>query len=75
MTSECVKVGPKTAEAAGYLCPKLTVVNFSFTSVTPVSMAHILRNCKELEVLKLAGIQNWVSRTHLTSEPLTYFTC
>lgn len=67
MPRECIKAGPKTAEAAGSSCPKLTVVNFSYTAMTPISLSPILQNCKDLEVLKLAGIQNCVV-FFLTSE-------
>jgi Leucine-rich repeat (LRR) protein len=47
--------------AAGTSCPKLTVVNLNYTAVTPISLVPLLTGCLELTVLKLAGIQNWVS--------------
>jgi len=47
--------------AAGTSCLKLAVVNFNYTAVTPVSLVPLLKGCSELTVLKLAGIQNWVS--------------
>ena len=59
-SSECLKVGPKTAQAAGESCPDLAVVNFSYTVVTPISLAPLLQRCRSLEVLKVAGITNWV---------------
>ncbi|KAI0094679.1 hypothetical protein BDY19DRAFT_913980 [Irpex rosettiformis] len=55
---ECTKVGPQTVEAAAN-CPRLESVNFSYTAVTPISLVSIIRNCKELRVLKLAGAPNW----------------
>lgn len=61
---ECTKVGPQTVEAAGN-CIRLDSVNFSYTAATPVSLAPVIRNCKDLRVLKLAGIPNWVSASFL----------
>ena len=57
---ECIKVSTKTAEAAGTCCPKLKVVNFSYTAVTPISLVSLLKQCEDLEVLKVAGISGWV---------------
>ena len=55
----CAKVAAKTAEAAAKSCPLLVSVNFSYTAVTPVSLVPLLIRTK-LEVLKVAGIENWV---------------
>ncbi|KAJ3553179.1 hypothetical protein NM688_g3753 [Phlebia brevispora] len=35
----------------------------SYTAVPPLSLAPILKNCKGLEVLKLAGITSWTDAT------------
>ena len=61
LTRGCSKVGPKTIAAAAKSCPLLTVVNLSYTSVTPASLVLLVVACPYLEVLKLAGIPNWVS--------------
>ena len=61
MNRGCSKVGPKTIVAAAKYCPLLTVVNLSYTSVTPVSLVPLAVACVNLEVLKLAGVPNWVS--------------
>lgn len=52
-------MGSKTVEAAAKNCPHLTVVNLNYTAVPPVSLAPLIKRCKDLEVLKLAGIPNW----------------
>ncbi|KIM84624.1 hypothetical protein PILCRDRAFT_390629 [Piloderma croceum F 1598] len=59
----CSKVGPKTIVAAAKCCPLLTVVNLSYTSVTPASLVPLALACSHLEVLKLAGIPNWTDAT------------
>lgn len=58
--SGCTKVGPKTTAAVATGCPHLNKLNLNYTSVTPVSLAPILKGCGELEVLKVGGIPNWV---------------
>ena len=59
--SGCTLVGPKTVKAAAEKCPSLTSVNFNYTSVTPLSLVPLLRECRErLDVLKVAGISSWV---------------
>ncbi|KAI0257514.1 hypothetical protein BJV78DRAFT_1116630 [Lactifluus subvellereus] len=59
--SGCTLVGPKTVKAVAKACPSLTSINLNYTSVTPLALAPLLRNCKErLEVLKVAGISSWV---------------
>jgi hypothetical protein len=68
-TSGCSKVGAETATAAGTSCPKLSVVNFNYTAVTPVSLVPLLTGCSELTVLKLAGIQNWVASMSIPRSP------
>ncbi|KAI0374236.1 RNI-like protein [Pilatotrama ljubarskyi] len=55
----CTKVGQKTVEAAAKHCPLLEVINLNYTAVPPVSMALLLLNCKQLQVMKVAGIPNW----------------
>lgn len=47
--------------AAAKSCPLLTTVNFNYTTVTPVSLVPLVNGCPHLEVLKVAGIQNWAS--------------
>lgn len=59
--SGCSNVGPQTAMAAAKSCPLLTTVNFNYTAVTPVSLVPLVIGCSRIEVLKLAGIQNWAS--------------
>ncbi|KAH8119825.1 RNI-like protein [Phellopilus nigrolimitatus] len=54
----CTKVGPSTVEAAAETCPNLKIVNLSFTSATALSLLPLIKACPDLEVLKLAGIQN-----------------
>ena len=51
----------KTAEVIGDACPSLTTLNLNYTSVPPASLLGPLTSCTNLEVLKAAGIQNWVS--------------
>jgi len=55
----CTKIGPKTVTSAGKYCPGLSSLNLNYTSVTPVSLAPLLKTCTGLEVLKLAGISGW----------------
>ncbi|KAL1952016.1 hypothetical protein VTO73DRAFT_1165 [Trametes versicolor] len=59
----CTKVAQNTLEAAAKHCPQLQVVNVNYTAVTPASLAPLLLNCKNLEVLKVAGIPNWTDTT------------
>ena len=47
--------------AAAKSCPLLTTVNFNYTAVTPVSLVPLVIGCSRIEVLKLAGIQNWAN--------------
>lgn len=47
--------------SAGTSCIKLTAVNLNYTAVTPVSLVPLLTGCPDLTIIKLAGIQNWVS--------------
>ncbi|KAF8554020.1 RNI-like protein, partial [Imleria badia] len=71
----CSKVGTKTAEVTGTACPSLTTLNLNYTSVPPASLLGPLTCCTNLEVLKVAGIQNWTDATFakllagLTQEP------
>ncbi|KAI8995566.1 hypothetical protein BD414DRAFT_479902 [Trametes punicea] len=60
----CTKVGHHTMEAVAKNCPHLEVVNLNYTSVPPASLAPLLLNCKQLEVLKVAGIPNWTDATY-----------
>ena len=53
-------VGTLTVEAIKSHCPNLSSLDLSHTSVTPVSLAGVLQNCKSLETLKVAAIKNWV---------------
>ncbi|KAJ8084219.1 hypothetical protein PM082_002986 [Marasmius tenuissimus] len=59
----CTKVGLKTVVAIAKSCPHLKVANFNYTSAPPVSIGDLLLSCRELEVLKLAGISNWTDAT------------
>ncbi|KAI0651785.1 RNI-like protein [Trametes meyenii] len=59
----CIKVGQKTVEAMAKCCPLLEVVNLNYTSISPASLAPLLLNCKNVEVLKVAGIANWLWAT------------
>jgi hypothetical protein len=52
----------KTAEVIGNACPSLTTLNLNYTSVPPASLLGPLTSCTNLEALKVAGIQNWVSK-------------
>ncbi|KIY65524.1 RNI-like protein [Cylindrobasidium torrendii FP15055 ss-10] len=58
----CRNVGAKTVEAAA-TCSRLRVANFNHTSVPPVSIANLLVDCTELEVLKVAKISSWTDAT------------
>jgi hypothetical protein len=58
--SGCAKVGPKTVKAAATSCPELVTVNLNYTAVTPVSLVPLVTLCKNLAVLKVAGVPNWV---------------
>lgn len=66
----CTQVGPKTAASIAKACPQLTTLNAKYTSITPISIAPILRSCTALEVLKLGGIPNWVRHQFLSRTPL-----
>ncbi|KAF9654328.1 RNI-like protein [Thelephora ganbajun] len=66
--SECSKVGILTVEEIKSHCLNLLSLDLSHTSVTPVSLAGVLQNCRKLETLKVAGIKNW---TDATFEKLT----
>ncbi|KIJ68247.1 hypothetical protein HYDPIDRAFT_124518 [Hydnomerulius pinastri MD-312] len=57
----CSKVGARTAEAMADSCRSLTTVNLNYTAVPPVSLVKLLTSCSDLEVLKVAGIQNWAN--------------
>ncbi|KAI0361698.1 RNI-like protein [Trametes cingulata] len=56
----CTKAGQKTVEAVAKHCPHLEVLNLNYTAAPPVSLAPLLLNCKQLRVLKVAGIPNWL---------------
>ncbi|KZT74684.1 hypothetical protein DAEQUDRAFT_659131, partial [Daedalea quercina L-15889] len=55
----CSKAGEKTCGVVAQKCPNLRVLNMNYTSVTPVLLAPILLACRNLEVLKVAGISSW----------------
>lgn len=57
----CTQVSVKTAKAAAS-CSSLTSVNFSYTTVTPLSLRAVLTLRCCLEVLKVAGIPSWTDR-------------
>lgn len=57
----CLKVGPSTVEAIARTCRKLKYVNLSFTGATAASLQVLVSALPDLEVLKIAGIQNLVS--------------
>ncbi|KAI0735233.1 hypothetical protein C8Q76DRAFT_276228 [Earliella scabrosa] len=59
----CTNVGAKTVEAAAKHCPSLELANFNYTAVPAISLAPLLQNCKQLAVLKVAGIPNWTDTT------------
>lgn len=50
-------------------CPDLFVLNLNYTSVLPAALAAVLRACKSLEVLKVAGISSWVGQSFLILSP------
>lgn len=56
----CARAAEKTCNAVAQNCPKLSVLNLSYTSATPVQVASVLLACPEIEVLKAAGISSWV---------------
>lgn len=55
-------------------CRQITVLNLNYTAVTPASLAPVLLSCTHIEVLKLAGISNWVSSDPVSNmiTPFTY---
>ncbi|CUA70813.1 EIN3-binding F-box protein 1 [Rhizoctonia solani] len=57
----CGKAGPLVLEAAASNCPRLKVLNMNYTVATPRSIFSVLLACKELEVLKIAGVPKLVS--------------
>ncbi|KEP48968.1 RNI-like protein [Rhizoctonia solani 123E] len=57
----CSKAGPLVLEAAASNCPRLRVLNMNYTVATPRSIFSVLLACKELEVLKIAGVPKLVS--------------
>lgn len=59
--SGCSMVGAQTAIAIANSCPNLKVVNLNYTSANPLSVGQLVKSCKSLESLKVAGIQNWAS--------------
>ncbi|GLB36334.1 hypothetical protein LshimejAT787_0306220 [Lyophyllum shimeji] len=59
----CAKVGAETMRAVAETSRDLVTLNLNYTSVTPASLAAVVRSCLNLEVLKLAGIQNWTDAT------------
>jgi len=61
-------VGAKTAAALAKHCTgQLRTLNLSYTSVLPIAVAPIVSSSDELEVLKLAGINNWVQLFSLST--------
>jgi hypothetical protein len=60
--SGCTQVGANTVTAAAK-CTHLRTVNLNYTAASPISLAPLLIACNELEVLKVAGIPNWASRS------------
>jgi hypothetical protein len=58
--SECSRVGTPTAQTIASHCPNILSLDLSHTSVTPLSIARLLQNCRRLETLKVAGMENWV---------------
>ncbi|TDL28013.1 RNI-like protein [Rickenella mellea] len=61
----CVKVGPKTAAAAAKSCHRLISLNLNNTNVTLVSLAPLILANPSLQVLKIAGIHNFVGLSAL----------
>lgn len=61
-------MGQKTVEAAAEHCSLLEVVNLNYTAVPPTSLAPLLKQCQNLEVLKVAGIPNWVRQSQQAQE-------
>ncbi|CAE6444033.1 unnamed protein product [Rhizoctonia solani] len=57
----CSKAGPLVLEATASNCPHLRVLNMNYTVATPRSIMSVLFACKELEVLKIAGIPKLIS--------------
>ena len=49
----------------GNACPFLTTLNLNYTSVPPASVLGPLTCCTNLEVLKVAGVQNWASKHNI----------
>ncbi|KAJ7714895.1 RNI-like protein [Mycena maculata] len=59
----CTLVGAKTLAAAAKSCPNIQVLNLNYTAATPQALQPLLLACTGLEVLKLAGLQNWTDTT------------
>ncbi|EIN13545.1 RNI-like protein [Punctularia strigosozonata HHB-11173 SS5] len=56
----CTKVDANVVATISRSCRLLTSVNLNQTSATPASIAALVLACRDIEVLKLAGIQpNW----------------
>lgn len=56
----CTKVNHKTMDSVAKSCPRLVALNLNYTSVTPVHLAPVLFACRQLAMLKVAGISSWV---------------
>ncbi|CAE7182385.1 unnamed protein product, partial [Rhizoctonia solani] len=57
----CSKAGPMVLQAVASNCPRLRILNMNYTIVTPRSIFPVLLECRELEVLKIAGVPKLVS--------------
>ncbi|KAJ3823893.1 RNI-like protein [Lentinula raphanica] len=62
----CTKVGSKTVAAVVQSCSNIRRINLSDTSVSPAAVGElILTHGKQLEVLKLAGLERWTDATFM----------
>lgn len=67
-------MGTLTVTAAANSCPRLKLLNLNYTSAPPAAVGLLVNACRDLEVLKLAGITSWARYlfVHIVRAIFTY---